>query len=90
MNVKWNDKAITTRAGEELPISKLKACLLDHLPNVSGSMKVKQFPGGYSNLTYLISMGDTEYVLRDHRSEQKSSQVTTWVVNTVFYVGSNL
>jgi aminoglycoside phosphotransferase (APT) family kinase protein len=64
MNVKWNDKAITTRAREGLAISKLKACLLDHLPNVSGSMKVKQFPGGYSNLTYLISMGDTEYVLR--------------------------
>ncbi|OUT94971.1 MAG: hypothetical protein CBB92_12490 [Flammeovirgaceae bacterium TMED32] len=59
MNVKWKDEAITTWAGEELPISRQKACLLDHLPNVSGSMKVKQFPGGYSNLTYFISMGDT-------------------------------
>jgi aminoglycoside phosphotransferase (APT) family kinase protein len=64
MNMDWNDKAIATRPGEELPISRLEACLLDHLPNTSGPLTIKQFPGGYSNLTYLISMGDTEYVLR--------------------------
>ena len=60
----WNDKAIATRPGEGLPVSRLQACLLDHLPNVSGTLKVKQFPGGYSNLTYLVSMGENEYVLR--------------------------
>ena len=64
MNMDWNDKAIATRPGEELPISRLEACLLDHLPNTSGPLTIKQFPGGYSNLTYLISMGDTEYVFR--------------------------
>ena len=27
-------------------------------------MSIRQFPGGYSNLTYMLSMGDREFVLR--------------------------
>ena len=47
-----------TRPGEELPLTALAAWL--HVPSVA----VSQFPGGHSNLTYLLSVGPDEYVLR--------------------------
>ncbi len=38
--------------------------LSDLLPGVNGSLGVKQFQGGQSNPTYLLSAGDARYVLR--------------------------
>jgi aminoglycoside phosphotransferase (APT) family kinase protein len=58
------DHAATVRAGEELPEERLRTYLAEHLPNVSGPLQVAQFPHGHSNLTYLISFGETEFVLR--------------------------
>src|SRR5262249_52394789 len=52
------------RAGEELNAEALEAYLLTHLPGARGPIAVEQFPGGASNLTYLIRLGDTELVLR--------------------------
>lgn len=52
------------RPGEELDLAKLKSFLSDHLPDFSGTLEVSQFPSGFSNLTYLIKVGDKEYVLR--------------------------
>jgi aminoglycoside phosphotransferase (APT) family kinase protein len=63
MNLKL-DTAASVRAGEELPVAALEAYLAKFLPNASGQLSVQQFPHGYSNLTYLVRMGDQEFVLR--------------------------
>ncbi len=52
------------RAGEELKAESLEAYLLEHLPGARGPLTVEQFPGGSSNLTYLIRLGELELVLR--------------------------
>ncbi len=52
------------RAGEELNVPALEAYLLAHLPGTKGPLTVEQFPGGASNLTYLLRLGDQELVLR--------------------------
>ena len=51
------------RASEQLDWSRLTAYLREHL-DVRGEMEVEQFPGGHSNLTYLLRFGDREFVLR--------------------------
>ena len=51
------------RASEQLDWSRLTAYLRDRL-DVRGEMEVEQFPGGHSNLTYLLRFGDREFVLR--------------------------
>ena len=58
------DTAKEIREGESLDIDKVSAYLNDHLDRKTGPLTVKQFPGGYSNLTYLLSDGKTEMVLR--------------------------
>src|SRR5262245_66452196 len=59
------------RAGEELDWPRLIAWLRERLPacGVSGldasrEPAVAQFPGGHSNLTYLLRFGDVEIVVR--------------------------
>ncbi len=52
------------RPGEELNVPALEAYLLAHLPGSSGPLVVEQFPGGASNLTYLLKLGGQELVLR--------------------------
>ena len=53
------------RAGEELDVARLGAFLAEHLPEHAGKeIVVAQFPGGFSNLTYLLRVGDAELVLR--------------------------
>jgi len=53
------------RPGEELDSAALAAYLAQHLPGgVTGELTVEQFPGGHSNLTYLVRIGDREAVLR--------------------------
>lgn len=47
------------RPGEELPLDQLGR----HL-QWDGALEVEQFPGGHSNLTYLLRMGTSELVLR--------------------------
>lgn len=64
MSEKLIDKPGQIRQGEELDIEKLAPYLLEHIPNASGSLSIDQFPGGASNLTYLLSLGDQQLVLR--------------------------
>lgn len=52
------------RAGEELDIDSLRRYLSQELPGDFENLEVRQFPSGASNLTYLISSGDEEFVLR--------------------------
>ena len=63
MNTHLVDHAYPVRHGEELPLAALAAYLTRHLPG-NGPLHVEQFPGGYSNLTYLLRWGDRELVLR--------------------------
>jgi len=58
------DKPAKVRQGEELDVKAVEAFLKDNIPGLSGPMAVEQFPSGYSNLTYLIRIGDKELVLR--------------------------
>lgn len=52
------------RASENLDWQRLADYLRRELPNLQGELEVEQFPGGHSNLTYLLRFGDTEVVLR--------------------------
>ena len=52
------------RADERLDTRRLDGYLRERLPNTEGELCVLQFPGGRANLTYLLTFGDTEYVLR--------------------------
>ena len=58
------DTAIDVRLGEELDKNKLALYLKDNLCDFKGGIDIKQFPGGFSNLTYLIKFNKREYVLR--------------------------
>lgn len=58
------DKAVGVRPGEELDLQKLQAYLQAELGGFTEEITARQFPGGFSNLTYLLTCGDQEYVLR--------------------------
>ncbi len=58
------DQPQKTRSGEELDARKLEIYLRQSLPELSGSIEISQFPKGYSNLTYLLRVGERELVLR--------------------------
>jgi aminoglycoside phosphotransferase (APT) family kinase protein len=59
------------RPGEQLDWPHLVAWLRDHLPacgvpglDVTLEPEIAQFPGGHSNLTYLVRFGDADIVVR--------------------------
>jgi aminoglycoside phosphotransferase (APT) family kinase protein len=52
------------RKGEELHAQKLAEFIAAGLPGHVGDIVIEQFPGGASNLTYLVRIGSDEYVLR--------------------------
>ncbi len=52
------------RGGEELDWARLESYLRERLPGMRGPFEVHQFPGGHSNLTYLVRFGDEELVVR--------------------------
>jgi len=60
------EETIEVRKGEELDVNNLKHYLKDYLKgfDTKNPITIKQFGGGYSNLTYLIKSGDNEIVLR--------------------------
>jgi aminoglycoside phosphotransferase (APT) family kinase protein len=61
------DAARPVRPGEEIDAPRLAAWLAEHLPDPPsspGDLTIEQFPGGHSNLTYLLHWGNRELVLR--------------------------
>ncbi len=52
------------RPDEQFDVRALEAYLRDRLPAAGGRLEVEQFPGGHSNLTYLLRYADAEYVMR--------------------------
>jgi aminoglycoside phosphotransferase (APT) family kinase protein len=58
------DQAKTVRPGESLDGERILDYLRTTLTGLDGPVKVNQFHSGFSNLTYLITVGETELVLR--------------------------
>ncbi|MEJ2521334.1 MAG: phosphotransferase family protein [Gammaproteobacteria bacterium] len=52
------------RPGEEVDAGVIAGFLSREMPGFNGEVEIAQFPGGASNLTYLVSAGDREWVLR--------------------------
>jgi aminoglycoside phosphotransferase (APT) family kinase protein len=52
------------RAGEELDLGALNAWIMANAPEFGAVRAVEQFPGGFSNLTYLLKGDRAEFVLR--------------------------
>ncbi len=52
------------RPGEELDLRALSLFLRERIPGAEQDVELEQFPGGHSNLTYLVRCGGYEYVLR--------------------------
>lgn len=56
---------IQVRRGEELPVDALQMYLQKNLPNyVDAPLTIEQFSEGHSNLTYVLTIGGQQYVLR--------------------------
>ncbi len=64
MKMKSLDQAKEVRQGETLDAGTIVAYLKETLPGLDGPVSVRQFHSGFSNLTYLITVGETELVLR--------------------------
>ncbi|MEM7552034.1 MAG: phosphotransferase family protein [Bacteroidota bacterium] len=58
------DESVEIRIGEEIDLEKLNTHLKNELEDSSVIKEIRQFPGGYSNLTYLLISEDKELVLR--------------------------
>ena len=52
------------RPGEELPLEALKEALRGKVAGDVDALTVEQFPGGFSNLTYLLRYPDRDLILR--------------------------
>ena len=59
-----NDQSTRIRDGEELDVAIIDSYLKAHIPGLSGEPQISQFPGGASNLTYLLEYPQQEFVLR--------------------------
>lgn len=58
------DNPRSVRSGEELNLKALNEYLHQHAPEMGMVQEFRQFPGGFSNLTYWLKTTHGEYVLR--------------------------
>lgn len=58
------DETREVRAEDQLDLAAVDAFLKQRMADLQGSPEIRQFPGGASNLTYLIRYGERELVLR--------------------------
>lgn len=58
------DKTIEVRSGEELNLEVLTSYLKQNITGFTSIQSIKQFPGGFSNLTYLLQTNLGAWVLR--------------------------
>ena len=58
------DQSTEVRSGEELDAFRIDAYLKAHMADLHGTPAISQFPGGASNLTYLLQYPERELVLR--------------------------
>ena len=66
MDSAFPDQRDTTpvRPDEQFDVTALEGYLRGRLPGATGPVAVEQFPGGHSNLTYLLRYGQREFVMR--------------------------
>ena len=64
MQENFLDNPRPVRDGEQLDADILLAYLRGQMPGLDGTVELKQFPAGFSNLTYLLRVGEREFVLR--------------------------
>ena len=57
-------EVIEVRQGDELDWRTLESWLVSNVADLGGPMTVAQFPGGHANLTYCVTVGDRELVVR--------------------------
>ena len=57
-------ETIEVRVDEKLDLTRLESWLRDNLDGAEGELSVRQFGGGHANLTYLMTFGESEFVLR--------------------------
>jgi aminoglycoside phosphotransferase (APT) family kinase protein len=62
--VSLDPEVIDVRPEERLDVEKLEPYLRAYLPATDGAFSLRQFGGGHANLTYLVTFGKREYVLR--------------------------
>jgi aminoglycoside phosphotransferase (APT) family kinase protein len=60
----FSDHSAAVRVGEELDLAKLEPFLRARFPEETGTLVLRQFPSGHSNLTYSLHLGARELVLR--------------------------
>lgn len=58
------DKPIQVRPDEALDPMAVETYLKENILDLEGQMQIFQYPGGYSNLTYEIHVGNRRMVLR--------------------------
>lgn len=58
------DQPVNPREGEIPDIHKLNQYVRHHAATLGAIKEIKQFPSGYSNLTYLLKTSEREYILR--------------------------
>jgi len=58
------DKSAEVREGEAFDVGRMETFIKDNIPGLNGALSVKQFPSGFSNLTYRLKIGDRELVMR--------------------------
>ncbi len=64
MSEQWVDRTKPIREGEAFELDKLLKYVMNNICGLKGKAKIEQFPGGHSNLTYLLRVGDRELVVR--------------------------
>ena len=71
----FTNPTIDVREGEEIDARGVDAFLKEKIPGLEGEMRVRQFPTGASNLTYLLVFDNRELVLRrpPHGTKAKSA-----------------
>ena len=58
------DEPGPVRPDEQIDLEQLQVYLKPHFPESVGQLSLEQFHGGHSNLTYLLRLGEQEFVLR--------------------------
>ncbi len=61
---KWIDRPQEVRSEDALDTTVIHEFLRQYLPGLEGELRMQQFRGGASNLTYLLQFDHAEYVLR--------------------------
>ena len=72
---KYLGNTIAVKKQHEFDVSRLSAYLADTVEGFRGPLEVKQFEGGQSNPTYLLTTPDRKYVLR-RKPPRRSAEIS--------------